>query len=374
MHRLIAGLFVWSLGVAAAAFVPAADAAEPDLEKLVFVTGRDTGRIAVVDARTDTVVRSMTAPGVPRRSLFAARRARLVVAIRKAHGVHVFDVAAGRLLSIVDVGFEVKAMKIASDGETVAAAGVRNVAIISIDRMAILKTLLIPAAPGAMIFGRDGKYLLVGDATRARVHAVRLGAAGEPQVIDLGPPGTGGLVHLARTPGGGTGMAIHGSGEATILDLKAMDIAGRLALPGRQEKIFPTVNSQYFLLPNFGTGTLSIISTWTYGESGCLALKRDVTALNTLLADSFLFAFNRDSVRVEIFDLDRRRRIRELVLPGKPISTMTGPDGLKIYTALGDRDAVAVIDVRTLGVTKVIEHIGFAPASIFTDGRLSYCH
>lgn len=70
----------------------------------------------------------------------------------------------------------------------------------------------------------------------------------------------------------------------------------------------------------------------------------------------------------------RRRRLPGIALPGKPGLMATGPDGLKIYVGLSDRDAVATIDVRSLKVSKVVSNIGFVAAEIVSGGGLSFCH
>lgn len=103
-------------------------------------------------------------------------------------------------------------------------------------------------------------------------------------------------------------------------------------------------------------------------------MKGDAAFLNTLLADTVLFTFDRRAPAVGVFDLDRRRRLPDIALSGKPTATATGPDGLKIYVGLAGRHAVAVIDVRRMAVSGVIENIGIAPAAIVTGGGLSFCH
>jgi YVTN family beta-propeller protein len=369
---------IWCLLLVATAAVraDAAYAADRETKRQVFVTGAGSTRIVAIDAETDTIVKSYDVPGVPRRLLVAAALQRLVTATGKPGRVHILDARSGRLLQSLDLGFDVTAMQLAEDGETVAVGGPGHIALIDVRTAGIERTLPISATPSAVLFDKKGAFLLVGDAGRARVHRIALARTAASGVLDLTAGGANGkgIVHIARTPGGGTGMAIDGQGAVTMIDLKQWRVSATLALPGRQARIFPTVNSQYFLLPNLGTRTLSIISTWTRQESERLKLRGDVTTLNTLLADTLLFAFDPRTAAAQVFDLDRRRRLTDIVLPGKPGATVTGPDGLKIYVALGDRDAVAVIDVRSLTVTRTIGNIGFVPAGIVSGGGLSFCH
>jgi len=300
----------------------------------------------------------------------------MVVTVTAEHPgqIHFLDIPSGRLVRSLDLGFDVTALQLAEDGETIAAAGPGRIAVIDAGTGAVEWARPVPLTPSAILFDKKGGYLLAGDAERARVHRIALHGEAAAGVVDLPSAGAGGVVHIARTPGGGTGMAVDGRGAVTMIDLKSWRVAATLSLPGRQARIFPTVNSQYFLLPNLGTRTLSIVSTWTRQESERLTLGGDVVTLNTLLADTVLFAFDPRNAAATVFDLDRRQRLADIALPGKPGATVTGPGGLKVYVALSDRDAVAVIDVRSLKVSKTVEKIGFVPAGILTGGGLSFCH
>jgi YVTN family beta-propeller protein len=368
-------VILWGLAFVATSVPPAA-AADLDTDRLVFVTGDGSKRVVAIDAGTDTIVKTYEVPDVPQRSVVAGAQQRLVMTTREPGRIHVVDIRSGRFVGSLDLGFAVTAMQLAEDGETIAAAGSGHIAIIDAATAKIERSLSLSATPSAVIFDKKGAYLLVGDADRSRVFRVDVHEPAKADMLDLTASGAAdrGIVHIARTPGGGTGMAIDGHGAVTMFDLKSWTVSATLSLPGRQARIFPTVNSQYFLLPNLETHTLSIISTWTHRESERLRLRGDATALNTLLADTVLFAFDRRKAAVQVFDLDRRRRLADIALPGKPGATTTGPDGLKIYVALSGRDAVAVIDVRSLKVSKTVGNIGFVPSDIFTRGGLSYCH
>lgn len=375
MSRLRYAAIVWGLALVATV-AGRADAADRDTDRLVFVTGSGSTRVVAIDAGTDTIVKTYEVPDPPQRSLVAGALQRLVTTAREPGRLHILDTRSGRLLRSLDLGFAVTAMQIAEDRQTIAAAGAGRIAIIDAADASIRRTLPFPATPSAVIFDKKGAFLLVGDADRARVYRVDVQQPSTPDMLDLTTAGAGdrGIVHIARTPGGGTGMAIDGSGAVTMFDLKAWTVSAKLSLPGRQARIFPTVNSQYFLIPNLETHTLSIVSTWTRRESARLKLGGDAVALNTLLADTMLFAFDRRAAAAQVFDLDRRRRLADIALPGKPAATVTGPDGLKIYVAFSDRDTVAVIDVRSLKVSTTVANIGFRPSEIVTGGGLSFCH
>ena len=374
--RLLITLLLCCHAAAAAVAAPPRKAPDRGLDNLIFVSSGVSGAIVAVDTTTDAIAARFAAPGVPQLSLATGDQGRLVVVTLHPRGIHLFDLRTGRLVRSLDPGFAPTAAQLTADGAHLAAAGPGEIAILDVPRGEIERTLRFDGTPSALVFDKPGALLLIGDARRARIHITDIRGAGAVRTLPLADDASGGagVVHLARTPGGETAMAVDARGRATLLDLKTQKIVGRIALPGRHARIFPTVNSQYFLVPNLGDRTISIISTWTYAESERLATGTDAAALNTFLADTVLLAFGPQSPGAEVFDLDRRRRLETVPLSGKPLRTVTGAGGTKAYVIFADRDAVAAVDVATLRASTVVDSLGFRPTAIFGSGGLSYCH
>lgn len=353
-----------------------AGTAEADRDSLIFVTGRGADEILAIDTRADEVVARYAVPGRPGKSVAATELGRLVSVSQTTGKIHLFDIDGGKHLGAVDPGFEISELRLSSDGQTLAVAGPGKVAFVDVARPAMTGQVAIEGTPGALVFDKTGDTLLVANGDQSRVDIVATARFEIVRSLNLSGPADGGpgLVHLARTPGGGTAMAVDRAGTAMLVDLKKHKVANRIALPGRHTRIFPTVNSQYFLLPNLGDQSISIISTWTYAESKRLKMRGAPTTVNTVLADTILFAFDPSSERVEVFDLDRRKRHTEITLRGRPRATIVGPGGLKIYVALKGQDTITVIDVSALRVVNQIENLGMSPDTIFNGGKLSYCH
>lgn len=353
-----------------------AGTAVSDSDSLIFATGRGAGEILAIDTRTDAVVARYAVPGRPGKSLAATDLGRLVSVSAETGDLHIFDIADGKPLGAVDPGFKISEIRLSSNGRTLAVAGPDRVAFVDLSRLAVTGEVPHEGISGTLVFDKAGKLLLIASAERGRVDIVDWRRNSIVDSLDVsGSSGGGtGIVHLARTPGGGTAMVVDRAGVATLVDLKKRVIASRITLPGRHERIFPTVNSQYFLLPNLGDHSISIISTWTYAESERLKMRGEPTMVNTVLADTMLFAFDPSSARAEVFDLDRRKRHVDIALSGRPRATIVGSGGLRIYVALQGQDAIAVIDVAALRVVTHIRGLGFSPDTIFNGGKLSYCH
>lgn len=376
LSRLGYGLLALLTAFAACAFDSNARPAKTDPDNFVFVGGVASKEIVAIDTRTDRIFARYFVPKAVR-FLLVARDQRQLVAVTGSPGqIHFLDIDTADFVGTVTPGFQVTSVQLAPDGKRLAVSGTNQIAIVNLDTLAIERELKLDSTPASILFDKSGKFLLIGDAGRGRIYRANVQNGHEILAIDLGERAgaESSVIHLARTPGGSTGLILHGTRGASVLDLKTNSIAKHLDLPGRLERTYPTGNSQYFLVPNVGDGSVSIVSTWTHKESVRLNVGRDVMALNTVIADTILIVFSRESATAAVFDLNYRRRLRDIPLPGNPTATATGPSGEKVYVAIGDLGTVATINVHRLRVANTLENIGFTPDIIANSGRLSYCH
>ena len=84
--------------------------------------------------------------------------------------------------------------------------------------------------------------------------------------------------------------------------------------------------------------------------------------------------FARTQRKAIVIDLDQGNMLDEIKLPGRPEAGVTTPDGSKIYVALGDENAVAVIDAQARRVTALIADVGDHPWGAYMVGTINYCH
>jgi DNA-binding beta-propeller fold protein YncE len=376
LNRLGYGLLALLIAFAVCAFDSNARPAKTDPDNFVFVGGVASKEIVAIDTRTDRIFARYSVPKSVRFLLVARDQRQLVVVTGSPGQIHFLDIDTAEPVGSVAPGFHVTAIQLAPDGKRLAVSGTNQIVILNLVTLAVERELKLDSAPASILFDKSGEFLLIGDAGRGRIYRANLQNGRGILAIDLDER-TGeenSVVHLARTPGGSTGLVLHGTRGASVLDLKTNSIARYLDLPGRHERTYPTGNSQYFIIPNVGDGTVSIVSTWTHKESVRLNVGSDVMALNTVLADTLLIGFSRGSATAAVFDLNYRRRLRDISLPGNPTATATGPNGDKVYVAIGDSRTVATINVHSLRVVNTLENVGFTPNIIANSGRLSYCH
>lgn len=199
-----------------------AAAAELDRDNLIFAGSAESSEIVAIDTRTDRIAMRYSIPARPDLSLVAGDLGRLVTVSGAPVGIHILTVDTGKLVRSIDPGFVVTAIQLSSDGKTLAAAGVGKIAFVDLSAAEITRVQRFDGTASAVVFDQDGGLLLVGDAHRNRIHIMDVGQSRDIDVLDLSTSDAGrrGIGHLARTPGGGTAMAIDGAGVATILDLK----------------------------------------------------------------------------------------------------------------------------------------------------------
>jgi hypothetical protein len=211
---------IWAVGGAAA-----------DSDSLIFATGQGSDAIVAIDTTTDAVAGRYSVPGVPGPSMVAGELGRLVSVSRQTGAIHLFDVASGKALGVVEPGFVASEVRLSNDGRTLAAAGPGRVAIVDLAAPAVKAVIPIEGRPSALVFDRNAERLLIAHADAGRFDVADVARGDVVEAIDTGS--VAGVVHLARTPGGSTAIAIDQKGVATLLDLAKWRVASRISLPGR---------------------------------------------------------------------------------------------------------------------------------------------
>jgi YVTN family beta-propeller protein len=248
-----------------------------------------------------------------------------------------------------------------------------RVVLVSLATGRILHGLAWPRQPGDLLFDRAGETLLVASRSAGRIAALAVASGRLREEIVLG--GLPGIVDLVATPGGQYGFALHGQGgQVSVLDLRTLRLLATLELPGPAVQASPTANAQYVLVPNGRNRSVSMISTWSFRESARLPGAAEVAGINPGMFDSLAFLLDRTNADALVLDLDARRAAGAVALPARPATAVAAAAGTKLYVALTERDAVAVIDMGARRVLKLIGGVGAEPWAVSNPGGLSYCH
>ncbi|TQV72538.1 YncE family protein [Denitrobaculum tricleocarpae] len=374
MRACAAALLAVLMLFSAAAGVSAREA----MDNFIFVANRTTAEIAVIDIRKDEVVSRISTHGVPLHLLASKERRQLIATNGALQTLSLIDFDSRETLFRLELGFEPSFIELGPDDHLLAVGDDRGtLLIVSLEEQRELHRIEGLPEPGYSMFSAKGDRLFLSHRARGEISVIDVveGRVSGSISLENISPETGGIAHLTRTPGGRYGFALHREGGGlSVLDLQKETAIDSVVLPGEHWRGFPTVDSQYVLVPNRNDDSLSVISARTRRESARFQGIRDMTGVNTALFGSVAFAFSRADRGVTMIDLLEQRIIRRFDLPSMPETAATTTDGLKVYVALVETDQVAVIDVIRGKVVKTIDDVGGEPWAVLAAGALNYCH
>ena len=367
--------------LAMACFSETARALE-DLLQYVFVVNQGSSEVVVVDTDSDSVVERIRLPSAPDEIILSEKSRKLLSSNLAGKSVTITSLDSLRQDAVITLDFPPSRMRLGSAGRMLV-VGNRDVGAISIiDLETGQETHYIDGLekPDYFIFGRDERFLYVAseDATRLQVVDVGSGEIQEdiPLVqADTGKEGVALVSALARTPGGQLGMVLR-KDEAVmdVVDLRENSRIKSVALSGSVDRIYPSANNQYLIIPDNDSGDVSVFSTWSLRELGVVPGAPDAAAVSIALFDSIAFVVSRERSSVLVFSIDDRRKLADIPMPAVPADSVVSVDGLKIYVALPGSGQLAVIDAIKLEVIAMIDDVGERPIDVITVRDLSYCH
>lgn len=353
-----------------------------DLLQYVFVVNQGSSEVVVVDTDSDSVVERIRLPSAPDEIILSEKSRKLLSSNLAGKSVTITSLDSLRQDAVITLDFPPSRMRLGSAGRLLV-VGNRDVGAISIiDLETGQETHYIDGLekPDYFIFGRDERFLYVAseDATRLQVVDVGSGEIQEdiPLVqTDTGKEGVALVSALARTPGGQLGMVLR-KDEAVmdVVDLRDNSRIKSVALSGSVDRIYPSANNQYLIIPDNDSGDVSVFSTWSLRELGVVPGAPDAAAVSIALFDSIAFVVSRERSSVLVFSIDDRRKLADIPMPAVPADSVVSVDGLKIYVALPGSGQLAVIDAIKLEVIAMIDDVGERPIDVITVRDLSYCH
>ena len=367
--------------LAMACFSETARALE-DLLQYVFVVNQDSGEVVVVDTDSDSVVERIRLPSAPDEIILSEKSRKLLSSNLAGKTVTITSLDSLGQDAVITLDFPPTRMRLGSAGRLLV-VGNRDIGAISIiDLETGQESHYIDGLekPDYFIFGRDERFLYVAseDATRLQVVDVGSGEIQEdiPLVqADTGKEGVALVSALARTPGGQLGMVLRKDDAVMdVVDLRDNSRIKSVALSGSVDRIYPSANNQYLIIPDNDSGDVSVFSTWSLRELGVVPGAPDAAAVSIALFDSIAFVVSRERSSVLVFSIDDRRKLADIPMPAVPADSVVSVDGLKIYVALPGSGQLAVIDAIKLEVIAMIDDVGERPVDVITVRDLSYCH
>lgn len=349
------------------------------LEKLsdyAFVASKKSKDVAILSTKEDQVVGKLSLEAVPSQIVVSENQRTLISIHGSSDQVSLVDLDSRDIISMIDLGFRPDRLQIDDDAGLIAISGAEAglVAMVSLTQQMLLFVTDAVARPSDLMFNRKGRWLYVaeGNAGALTILDPANGRVIKRLVLEASEDT---VVELIRTPGGRTGLALHGeSGLISALDLDQGTQAGATILPGPAFRGFPSANSQYFLIPNGNQGSMSLVSSWTYRESMNLPAPKTVTGINHAMFDTLAVALGQTTPSLALSLIEDDPKPTSISLPGRPETGLTVDAGKKVYVTLSDTHKVAVIDAQNLKLAGLIDDIGEEPWAITAAGGLGYCH
>lgn len=366
----------------------AGPAAAADLGHVVFVPNRDSADVALIDTRTDEVMARVAVGAVPHQVAVSPALNLLVATNSGADSLSIVDLGRpGEAAGTIPLGHVPEHMELDPSGRLLAVANIEagSVSLIDLERRQETARIEGFHAPHNLTFAEGGRLLYVANLAADLVSVVDVATARIVEEIELAQPrqvasaAVGadfqGVVNVTPTPDGRLGFAAFGSGDGlAVIDLATRDIVKRLTLGDTPWRAYATQGGQRMIVPNNGDATVSIVDTDMLAEVARLPGAAEMTGVNTAWFDTTAFVLSRGERKAVVLDLEKNASAGEIALPGAPETGVVTPDGAKLYVALGDADAVAVIDTRERRLAKVIGGVGRGPWGAHMMGAANYCH
>ena len=288
----------------------------------------------------------MTAPPRSRRAARAATE--LYVSGEESGEIIVVDVDKGEVAARIPVGKRPRGIKLSRDGKLlyVALSGRRAAGRASTSRSCrpaialptagrrrsgqplLLRTLESGQDPESFDLSRDGKTLYVSNEETAEMSVLDLASGKVKQKVPVGREPEGVTV---RPDGKVVYVTSESDGEVTAVDTKKLKVLAQIPTGPRPRVIIS-------FTPNGKTAFASC-------ENG-----REVTVIDVAKNAAV------DHIKIE--------PVAKTVLGPRPMGMALSPDAKTLYVALGRGEAVAVVDVATHKVARLIDGVGSRPWGI----------
>ena len=261
MRALLAAVAAVVFSLVAA---PLPSFANSGLQHLVFVPSRDSPDIAVIDTRTDAIVRHI-AIGMPARQVaLSASLDLLLTSNPNEHGIRVVDMAGDGSAQLIALKDAPEHMQLAPNGRLLAVSNFATGSLVLLDLATRRQTARLTglAGPHHLAFARDGGLLYVGnlDIDQMSVVDVAMGRVVEQIVLRPAGGAAGGVRTITLSADGRQGYATFGEGnELAMVDLAGAHTVRQLALGELPRRAYATADGLRLVVPNDADDTISIV-------------------------------------------------------------------------------------------------------------------
>ena len=349
------------------------------IDGLVFVPSKQTAEVAVIDTRSDTVVRRLATGSAPLHAAVSAELRLLVTTSWRGNTVNLIDVDGVLPTERIALDLRPDGIELDPAGRVLAVSSLETDSVALVDLAARRQTASIAgfATPHHLAFSADGRRLFVGNLGANRVTEVDVatGTVGAPDRARARRRGPG-RRHQPHRPAGRPacpGRLRQRQRARADRSCGGRGAGPRVLVGELPWHAFATMDGSRLLVPNNGEGTVSVLDGASLTEIARVPAGADITGVNTAWFESVAFVLSRGDRKATAIELEHGQALGEITLPGAPEAGVTTADGTRLYVALGDVGGVAVIDVRERRLLKVIDGVARRPWGVQMAGALNYC-
>lgn len=366
-----------------------------DPKTLVFVANRDSSDIAVIDTRTDQVIRRIALGKFtnPHMAMLTHDGKKLLVSATGRDRFLVVDLATEAIKRTIETGQAPEHFAITMDDRFAYVGNMEDSTVSVIDlkegrEVRRLKGFFEPhgftVLPGdkkvyISNFGAHevrsvdipsqqlAKRLAVGNIHRAAIRDPERYQSELKGIANPTPTIDGRFIYAADGDAGVVG----------IIDTETDRVIKTLKVGEAPWRAYASPDGRFMMVPNNGDETISVVNAKTHEVVTTLPGGAGMTGVNFTQGGKKAYVISGEEGAVSVYDMVTFKRVTRLKL-GANLSLETGAttvDGLKVYVASSTDDSVYVIDSTTDQV-KQISNVGRFPWGVTILGAASpnYCH
>ncbi|HVI50577.1 MAG TPA: hypothetical protein VM661_05135 [Candidatus Sulfotelmatobacter sp.] len=355
------GLSVW---VAQAETLPILKSGSlAEVQNFLFLAQDGSKNLTVLDTRTDRLAGNLELGLAPSR-IEVSKAARKLAAIDGATPrIEIIDLAKGGGLDLT-LPFTPTLLTQSPDGKRLAVADADKgtVALIDLEQPSIPSRADDLKPLRDLMFSADGNSLFAaGDQLSVLDVAHGLQRSSQPLAVQGFTRASDGRALFARNSGG-----------IAVLNSKTLEIQTRLPGHGGASAI-PTATGSYLLLLDAAGRSLTLVHGDSWETGNRFDTAEDASTAYSGWFDSVAVIPSKSGRSLEVIDLWRQNRLKDIDLPAAPLAGAVSADGAKLYLPLEGKAKLAVIDLRNRKLAQTVSLPQPARTAVLADSY-GICH
>ncbi|KAI95553.1 hypothetical protein T281_04890 [Rhodomicrobium udaipurense JA643] len=351
-------LLVVPLSLARASDMPS------NVQRLVFVAGRDASSVTAVDVDRDSVVGTIELGIVPLQLRVSGAQAKLVAIDGKSFGVTIAEIASGAV-RVLPFDFAPTRLLITADEGTVIAANDKagEIALIDLSVMGEKARIKGPSDIRDLMVAKDGATIFIAADSIEGVSVYDALMGKLTSIIGTRPARA-----LSRSLLGKSGFALS-AGPDRFLTRFNLETAGYQETPTRGGAIYPMIAR--LLLPDPASGTIEIVPLEEPGEAVHLEAEPAISRAYSGYFDTV--AFVPGAKTIFVYDMEKLAPSGRIAISGTAGPGVVTPETTKVYLPVESARELIAIDAASRAVGARIK-LDFAPTLAEMAGAYGVCH